>query len=74
MDSTYPEIQNIKEAMANMMELFVEEIDTIKKELYLDFGQTQKTMYEDFQLLKKKNEQLEDQIDQQELKFTEQIE
>jgi hypothetical protein len=32
------EIQKVKDSMQDMMELVVEEIDGIKREMYLEFG------------------------------------
>ena len=47
------EIAVIKDSMSGMMELIVTEIDSIKRELYLEFGQNQKVILEDVDRIKK---------------------
>jgi hypothetical protein len=47
MEHLNAEIFSIKDSMSGMMELIVGEIDSIKKELYLDFGQNQRILLED---------------------------
>lgn len=43
-----------------MMELIVGEIDSIKRELYLDFGQNQKILFEDIAEIKARDGILEE--------------
>lgn len=39
------EVQKMKESMKDMMELVVEEIDGIKREMYLEFGGNHKILF-----------------------------
>lgn len=50
------EINTIKSSMSGMMEIIVGEIDSIKRELYLDFGQNQKILFEDISSLKNRED------------------
>lgn len=54
------EMNSIKGSLGGMMELIVGEIDSIKKELYLDFGQNQKILFEDITDLKNGRNEMED--------------
>lgn len=54
------EMNSIKGSLGGMMELIVGEIDSIKKELYLDFGQNQKILFEDVADLKNGKNEMEE--------------
>lgn len=63
------EMDTIKHSMSGMMELIVGEIDSIKRELYLDFGQNQKIILEDVEQLKAREGILEDKWNNFELQM-----
>jgi len=52
----YSEFAELKSSMGVMIDLVVQEIDGIKKELYLDFAQNQKAIFNDLEVLKKRVE------------------
>lgn len=63
--STYPgnEMERMGSFMANMMDLFMEEIDTVKQDLYIDFAQTQKIIANDLGHLKEDHRDLNQRFD-----------
>ena len=46
------EIERLRSSLANMMDLFMGELDLVKKDLYVDFGETQKLIAGDINQLR----------------------
>lgn len=53
----------MKLSVANMLDLFMNELETVKKDLYLDFGETQKLIASDINHLRSENNQFNIRID-----------
>lgn len=41
------EVNRLRQSMANMMDLFMGELETLKKDLYVDFGEAQRLIASD---------------------------
>ena len=46
-DQSSGEIDRMRQTVANMMDMFMGELDCLKKDLYVDFGETQKLIARD---------------------------
>lgn len=60
--SVQAEVSNLKQSLGGMMDLVVSEIDSIKKEMYLGFGHTHKSLLSDVERLKSDNTILEKRL------------
>lgn len=56
------EITTMKQSMGSMMDMVVSEIDGIKREMYLDFGQNQKLIMNDLERTKQNQAHLEEKF------------
>ena len=56
------EISTMKQSMGSMMDMVVSEIDGIKREMYLDFGQNQKMIMNDLERMKQNQTNLEEKF------------
>lgn len=61
-EGVFAEISNLKQSMSAMMDLFVTEIDGIKKEMYLEFAQNQRLLLADVDKIKHQQNILENKL------------
>lgn len=47
LDHSSGELDRMRQTLANMMDMFMGELETLKKDLYVDFGETQKLIAND---------------------------
>lgn len=51
-DYSSSELDRMRQSLANMMDMFMGELEALKKDLYIDFGETQKLIANDINQLR----------------------